>query len=111
MVRGVGRKTGLDGVWGLLLCDGVVVAGEGGDGGDFFDGRADVGEGGGVVSGGFGVCGEGSGGAVSEVAFDPGECGVAEPVGRYMLGGDPMEGVREPLPQIVVAAADDGPAG
>lgn len=42
-----------------------------------------------------GVAGIGAGYSVSEVAFDPGEGGVAEPVGGDALSGDPGEAFAE----------------
>lgn len=37
------------------------------------------------------LAGVGAGDGVSVVAFDPGQCGVAEPVGADLLDGDPWE--------------------
>ena len=77
-------------------------------GGDFLDVGFDVSGGGG--SGAVGVAGVGAGDAVGEVAFDPGEGCVAEPVGRDALGRDPGEVVAEACPDVVVAAGGDGAA-
>lgn len=67
-------------------------------------GWLDVGGGG---SGVVGVSGVGAGYAVSEVAFYPGEGGVAEPVGGDALGGDPGEAVAEAFPEVVVVSAGE----
>jgi hypothetical protein len=72
-------------------------------GGDLLKTGFDVGGGG--RSGGVGVSGVGAGDAVAVVAFYPGECGVAEPVGGDALGGDPGEPFAESFPEVVVAAA------
>jgi hypothetical protein len=56
------------------------------------------------------VAGVGAGDAVVEVAFDPGEGGVAQPVGGDALGGDPGEVVAEAFPEVVVASAGEGAA-
>jgi hypothetical protein len=40
----------------------------------------------------------------AEVPFDPGQGGVAQPVGGDALGGDPGESFTEPVPELVVAA-------
>jgi hypothetical protein len=92
------------------LCEGVWLAGHGGEGGgDFLEVGFDVG--GGCGSGGVGVAGVGAGDAVAEVPFDPGQCGVAEPVGGDALGGDPGESFAESFPVVVVAAAGEWLAG
>jgi hypothetical protein len=80
----------------------------GGGGGDFLEAGFDVGGRGG--SGGVGVSGVVAGYAVGEVAFDPGQCGVAEPVGGDALGAIPGEVVAEACPDVVVAAGGDGAA-
>jgi hypothetical protein len=45
---------------------------------------------------------------VSEVAFDPCECCVPEPVGADLLGCDPGEMLSNPGPQVIIAASRDG---
>ena len=62
-------------------------------GGDLLEAGLDVGGGG--WSGVVGVSGVGAGDSVPEVPFDPGEGGVAEPVGGDALGGDPGESFTE----------------
>lgn len=75
------------------------LAGHGGEcGGHFLEIGFDVGGGGG--SGVVGVAGAGD--AVAVVAFDPGQCGVSEPVSGDALGGDPGETVAETFPEVVV---------
>jgi hypothetical protein len=77
--------------------EGVGFSGHGGQGGgDFVEAGFDVGGGGG--SGGVGVAGEGAGDAVAEVAFDPGEGGVPQPVGGDAVGGDPGQLLAEAVP-------------
>jgi hypothetical protein len=86
----------------------VGLAGEGGEcGGDFVEVCRDVG----------GCCAcvvlagvAGAGDGVAVVAFDPGEGGVAEPVGGDLLGGDPGEVLADAGPEVVVAAGGDGVA-
>ncbi len=50
------------------------------------------------------MAGVGAGYGVAEVAFDPGQGGVAEPVGADLLAGDPGQVFAEALPEMVVAA-------
>jgi hypothetical protein len=78
---------------------------DGQGGGHLLQTGLDVGSGGwpGVV----GVSGVGAGDPVAEVAFDPGEGGVAEPVGGDALSGDPGESFAESFPEVVVAAAGE----
>jgi hypothetical protein len=52
----------------------------------------------------------GVGDGVAVVAFDPGERGVAQPVGADVLGGDPGQVLADATPQVVVAAGGDGGA-
>lgn len=56
-------------------------------------------------AGGVGVTGVGAGDAVAEVAFDPGERGVSQPVGGDALVGYPGELLADAVPEVVVAAA------
>lgn len=72
-------------------------------GGDGLQVGFDVGGGGG--SGGVGVAGVGAGDAVPEVAINPGQRGVAQPVGGHALRRYPRQPLSEPCPQVVVAAA------
>jgi hypothetical protein len=61
---------------GSWVGEGVGLSGHGGQrGGDFLEGGFDVGGGGGA--GGVGVADVGAGDAIAEVAFDPGQRGVA----------------------------------
>jgi hypothetical protein len=81
----------------------VVFVGEGGEGdGEVVDVGVEVGGCGAVgfvvVSGVF------VGDGVAVVAFDPGEGGVAEPVGGDALFGDPGEVGADAVPEMVVAA-------
>jgi hypothetical protein len=79
----------------------VGLAGEGGEGGG---GVVDVGV---EVGGGVGfvvVSGVFVGDGVAVVAFDPGEGGVAQPVGGDALFGDPGEVFADAFPEVVVAA-------
>ena len=93
-------------VVGSWECHGVWLAGHGGQGGgDLLQAGLDVG--GCSWAGVVGVSREGAGNPVPEVAFDPGEGGVSEPVGGDALGGDPGESVPEAFPEVVVAAAGD----
>lgn len=62
-------------------------------------------------AGGVGVAGVGAGDAVAEVPLDPGEGGVAEPVGGDAPVGDPGEVVTKAVPEVVVAAGSHGAAG
>ena len=50
----------------------------------------------------------GAGDGVAVVALDPGEGGVAEPVGGDLLGGDPGEVLADSGPEVVVTAGGDG---
>jgi hypothetical protein len=54
-----------------------------------------------------GVTGVGAGDAVAEVALDPGQRGVPQPVGGDALGGDPRQLLAEAVPKVVVATAGD----
>ena len=93
-------------VWWFMGRPWVWLAGHGGEGGgDFLEAGFDVG--GGCWSGVVGVSGVGAGDPVAEVAFYPGEGGVAEPVGGDALGGDPGESVAEAFPEVVVASAGE----
>jgi len=56
------------------------------------------------------VAGVGVGDGRGDVAFDPGEGGVAYPVDADLLGGDPGQVCAEALKEVVVAAAADGAA-
>jgi hypothetical protein len=78
-------------------------------GGDGLEVGFDVGGGGGagVVS----VAGVGAGDAVAEVAFDPGQGGVPQPVDGDALGGGPGRPLSEAGPEVVVAAGGQWPAG
>ena len=71
-------------------------------GGDGLQVGFDVGGGGGARA--VGVAGVGACDAVAVVAFDPGQCGVAQPVGGDSLSGDPGELVTESFPEVVVAS-------
>lgn len=53
------------------------------------------------------MAGVGAGDRVAEVAFDPGEGGVPQPVGADLLDGYPGQVCAEALPQVVVAAGGD----
>src|SRR6266511_2184339 len=91
------RNRRLGGEW-------VWLAGHGGQcGGDGLQVGLDVGGGG--RSGGVGVAGVGASDAVAEVAFDPGQGGVPQPVGGDALGGHPRQLLAEAMPQVVIAAA------
>jgi hypothetical protein len=57
-----------------------------------------------------GVSGVGAGDAVAEVALNPCQGGVAQPVDRDALGGDPGESLADTEPEVVVAAAGQGVA-
>ncbi|MBV8809410.1 MAG: hypothetical protein JO033_12120, partial [Acidobacteriaceae bacterium] len=97
----------------VVLCrigrEWVGFAGEGRErGGDFGEVGADVG-GGGARVGAVGVPGVGAGDGVAEVAFDPGECGVPEPVSADLLSGDPGEMVTDPEPEVIVSACGNRP--
>jgi len=86
----------------------VGFAGDGGEGGgDFVEVCGDVGGGCAcvVVAG---VAGVGAGDGVAVVAFDPGQGGVAQPVGADVLGGDPGQVGADAGPEVVVAAGGDG---
>jgi hypothetical protein len=78
---------------------------DGQGGGDLLQTGFDVGRRGrpGVVS----VSGVGAGHPIPEVSFDPGECGVAEPVDGDALCGDPGESFAEAFSEVVVAAAGE----
>ncbi len=64
---------------------------------------ADVGRGGAYVAV-VGVARVGPRNGVAEVAFDPGERGVAEPVGADLLRGHPWQMSAEANPNVVVSA-------
>jgi hypothetical protein len=72
-------------------------------GSDALEVSFDVRRGGG--SDGVGVPGVGAGDPVPEMAFDPGQGRVPEPVGGDALGGDPRRSFADAFPQVVVAAA------
>jgi hypothetical protein len=55
-----------------------------------------------VVVPGVGACD-----GVAEVAFDPGQGGVAQPVGGDALGGNPGQVLADSLPETVVAVPRD----
>jgi hypothetical protein len=72
------------------LRDRMWFCGEGREGGgDLVDVGADVGGGGTGVAAPVGVPGVGMGHGVAEVAFHPGQRGVAQPVGADLVGRDP----------------------
>jgi hypothetical protein len=82
------------------------LPGHGGQGGgDSVQVGFDVGGGGGA--GAVGVSGVGAGDAVPVVALDPGEGGVAQPVGGDAVSGDPGELLPETFPEVVVAASGE----
>lgn len=74
-------------------------------GGDVLEGGFDVGGGG--WAGGVGVAGVGAGDAVAEVAFDPGQGRMAQPVGRHSLGSDPGKLAAKAVPEKVVASVGE----
>lgn len=88
-------------------CQGMLFVRERGEcGGDFFDGRSDVGGcGGGVALAE--VSGESTCDGVAEVPLDPCQRGVADPVGAHLLRCDPRQMLVEPLPETVVSAPGD----
>lgn len=93
--------------WCSWLCQGVGLSGHGDEGGgDLLETGFDVGGGG--WSGGVGMPGVGPCDSVAVVSFDPGEGGVAEPVGGDALGSDPGESFAESFPEVVVASAGEG---
>jgi hypothetical protein len=49
------------------------------------------------------VAGVGVGDGVAEVAFHPGQGGVAQPVGADLLGGDPGQVLANAMLRVVVA--------
>lgn len=59
------------------------------------------------MSGGFGVAGVGAGDGVAEVAFDPFEGGVSQPVCGDAKCCDPWVVSADPLPEMAVAASGD----
>src|SRR5205814_2223763 len=80
-------------------------AGEGGEcRGYLLDACADVGRGGARVAAAVSVAGVSAGDGVAEVAFDPGQRGVAQPVGTDLLDGHTGQVLTDALPQMVVAA-------
>src|SRR5690349_17827441 len=89
-------------------CEWVWFAGEGGEcSGDFVDAGSDVCCCGANGSVGVDVAGVGTGDGVAEVALDPGEGGVAEPVDGDLLGSYPGQVSAEPCPEVVVAASGE----
>jgi hypothetical protein len=67
-------------------------------GGDLVDVGADVGGGGAGVAAPVGVPCVGMGHGVAEVAFHPGQGGVAQPVGADLLDGYPRQVLADALP-------------
>lgn len=53
------------------------------------------------------MAGVGAGDAVAEVAFHPGEGGVAQPVGGDAVGGDPGQLIAEAVSEVVVASVGE----
>src|SRR4051794_21198827 len=81
----------------------VRLAGEcGQSSSDVVDGGFDVGHGGVLGVSFVEVAGVGVGDGESEVAFDPGEGGVPDPVGGHVQGGDPGQVAAEADPEVVV---------
>ena len=90
-----------------VRCERVGLAGKGGKcGSNLLDVGADVG-GGGVCVAIVGVACVRAGDGVAEVSFYPRQCGVPEPVGADLLGGDPGQRFTNADPQVVVSACGD----
>ena len=60
-----------------------------------------------AVTAAVGVAGVGAGDGVAEVALDPGQGGVPDPVDADLLGPHPGQVLADPDPQVVISAAGD----
>src|SRR6266567_3092493 len=84
-------------------CQRMVLAGQGGQRGCYLGkARADVGCHGLSSPAVLLVPGVGLSDREAEMALDPGQGRVADPVGADLLGRDPGEMTSEPLPEVVV---------
>jgi hypothetical protein len=97
---------------GCRDCQWVWLPGQGGECGcDLADSSAHVRGSGLNRAATFRMARVGTGYGITEIALNPGECGVAKPVDRYLLGGNPGKVMPYACPQIVVSASGDRPAG
>src|SRR5688500_19058787 len=62
------------------------------------------------LSAGVGMACIAVGDRLAEVPFDPGEGGVAQPVGADLVAGGPGQVAADAVPEVVVAAFADGSA-